>query len=166
MSCIIFPVNDRITSTSHLDSLKVWHSEPSWSWSYIYLLGVELMESQVQSSSDAGEKDSFCVCVCASEHHGNGSQSIHVCVCLCMCMWLNKGQDSISVFGHGAGPVAKGVFLASVWPSSGKQPSDSESHIPITNSSLFQPAPPLYLFLFLYRSIFSFSALVFLWKSH
>lgn len=54
-----------------------------------------------------GKKCFECLCVrlYTSSHHGNTSWSIRVCAL----MWLNKGQDGISVFGHRAEPVAKGV---------------------------------------------------------
>lgn len=117
------------------------------------------MESQVQSSSDAGEKDVFCVRMYLLTMEME--VSLFMCVCLCMRMWLNKGQDSVSVFGHGAGPVAQGVFLASVWPSSGKEPSVSEA-APLSHTSLYKQltcsastsslAPSFFFFIFILPS--------------
>lgn len=92
------------------------------------------------------------LCACALPHQGS---SIHVCVHVSLCV-VKQGQDSVSVFGHGAGPVAQGVFWLQLWPSSGKEPSVSESHIPWTNGL----AHGLHLL-----STSFFVPLVFPWKS-
>lgn len=70
--------------------------------------------------------------LCVLPHRGS---SIHVCVHVSLCV-VKQGQDSISVFGHGAGPVAQGVFWLELWPSSGKEPSVPESH-PLNKCSLY-----------------------------
>lgn len=93
------------------------------------------MESQVQSSCDAGGKDGFCVCVWISSPWK--WRLVHSCVLLCTRVWWNTGQDSISVFGHGAGSVAVREYPGSVRPCSGKESSHSEAAT-LTHTPLYK----------------------------
>lgn len=85
-------------------------------------------------------------------------------------MWLNKGQDSISVFGHGAGSVAKGVswFQCGLPVEKSRQslnPPLWVTHL-FTNSSFFS-ATYCFLHVLLFFLISPFqvlSASVFPWK--
>lgn len=66
---------------------------------------------------------------------------VHPCVCVLLCtrVWLNTGQDSISVFGHGAGSVAVREYPGSLRPCNGKESSDghSDSHTPLQTPQFF-----------------------------
>ena len=84
------------------------------------------------------EKTTFSPCVCMYLLTMEIQVSLFMCVCLSMCMWLNKGQDSISVFGHGAGLVAKGVFLALLCGLPVERSRQSLSHTsPVQTAQMF-----------------------------
>lgn len=75
------------------------------------------------------------------------SLSIHVCAHVSVCV-VKQGQDSISVFGHGAGPVAQGVFwLECGLPVERSRQCLSHTSPERTARSLCQTPSTLYLFL-------------------
>lgn len=171
---VIFRVNNRIIPTSHLDSPKVWQSDPSWCWSYICFLGVELMNRRSNQVRMQRKKTfSVHVCVCVWISSPWKWKLVHSCVSVCVTVYahvVKQGGKTASLFlGMGQAQRLReypGWSVAFQWKGAISLSSRlSESHVPLQTYFFPQRPPALNLSLPFFPPSIS-APVVFPWKSH